>query len=127
MAVEAQRQTRGSESELGLEFGRRMQPTPQEARIVIQGGQALHGTVTVGGSKNATLALMAGVVLASTGVTGLKRVPRISDIANMATILRGLGVDAVFSEDQKNIRIRVTSWSEGSNDVRRVASKRIFF
>ncbi|WP_395088801.1 UDP-N-acetylglucosamine 1-carboxyvinyltransferase [Armatimonas sp.] len=108
MAVEAQRQTRGSESALGLEFGRRMQPTPQEARIVIQGGQALRGTVTVGGSKNATLALMAGVVLASTGVTGLRRVPRISDIANMATILRGLGVEVEFSEDQKNIRFDAT-------------------
>ena len=43
----------GMEPGAGLEFGRRMQPTPQEPRIVIRGGKVLQGTVTVGGSKNA--------------------------------------------------------------------------
>lgn len=93
---------------MGLETGRRMQPTPQEPRLVIEGGQPLRGTVQVGGSKNATLALLAGTVLAAKGVTHLKRVPRISDIANMATILRGLGITLEFSDDQQDIRIDAT-------------------
>lgn len=110
MAVE-ERQMLGMEPGAGLEFGRRMQPTPQEPRIVIRGGKVLQGTVTVGGSKNAALALMAGVVLASTGVTRLKRAPRISDIANMATILRGLGVEVTFSKDQQDIQCDATRLS----------------
>ena len=108
MAVEVEQPLSEGDIVVGLEQGRRMQPTPQEPRFVIQGGLPLRGSVSVGGSKNATLALMAGVVLASEGETNLLRVPRISDIANMAKILRGLGVEATFSEDQQNIRFNAT-------------------
>lgn len=88
-----------------------MQPTPSEPRIVIEGGKPLHGTIAVGGSKNATLALMAGVVLASEGTTHLHRIPRISDIANMATILRGLGITLEFSESRQDVHVDATRLS----------------
>lgn len=89
---------------VGIETGRRVTPTPMEPRIVVQGGKALRGTIPVSGSKNAALALMAGVVLASEGETILNNLPRISDIANMATILRGLGVKVVFHPSETTVQ-----------------------
>jgi UDP-N-acetylglucosamine 1-carboxyvinyltransferase len=108
MIVEVEKKTVSTGAKLGLEVGRRMQPTPSESRIVIEGGKPLVGTISVGGSKNATLALMAGVVLASEGITHLHRVPRISDIATMATILRGLGIVVEFSESRQDVSVDAT-------------------
>jgi len=56
----------------------------------IQGGARLSGRIAVDGSKNASLPLMAAALLADDPVT-LRRVPRLSDIANMAHLLAELG------------------------------------
>jgi UDP-N-acetylglucosamine 1-carboxyvinyltransferase len=63
----------------------------------IQGGTRLSGRITVDGSKNATLPLMAAALMAD-GLVRLRRVPELSDIANMARLLRELGceVDGEF-------------------------------
>ena len=74
---------------------------PAEARIVIVGGKRLKGTVAISGSKNASLALLAGSLLAQSGVTVLRNLPRISDIAIMAAILRELGVVVTFSDENR--------------------------
>ena len=47
-------------------------------KIYISGGARLNGLVKASGSKNATLAIMAGAVLAE-GVVTLRDVPRIGD------------------------------------------------
>ena len=109
MLAEVESVLGAEKTELGLELGRRINPTPREPRIVIQGGQPLKGNIYVGGSKNATLALMAGAVLASRGQTQLTRAPRISDIANMAIILRGVGIKVSFSDNQQNILFDATN------------------
>ncbi len=57
----------------------------------IQGGVQLHGEVTLSGSKNAALPMMAASLLAH-GKVRLKRVPHLTDIESMIRILRGLGV-----------------------------------
>lgn len=56
----------------------------------IQGGRRLSGRVTVEGSKNATLPLMAAALL-SDGTVTLRNVPELSDIANMTRLLAELG------------------------------------
>jgi UDP-N-acetylglucosamine 1-carboxyvinyltransferase len=61
------------------------------ARIIVEGGVSLRGTVTVSGAKNAALPIMAATLL-SDGPSVLKRVPDLRDIETMAEILRGLGV-----------------------------------
>jgi len=58
--------------------------------IVIDGGRRLAGTVRVRGAKNSALKLMAAALLAP-GVSMLRNVPDISDVAIMAEVLERLG------------------------------------
>jgi UDP-N-acetylglucosamine 1-carboxyvinyltransferase len=74
-------------------------------RIVVRGGARLRGEAAVSGSKNSTLALMAGALLAS-GETRLRNVPRLRDVDTMLEILRALGVRADWDpEDPHAVRI----------------------
>jgi UDP-N-acetylglucosamine 1-carboxyvinyltransferase len=84
---------------------------PAEPRIVIVGGRRLVGDVPVSGSKNAALALLAGTLLASEGVTVLRNLPRISDIRTMALILQALGVKLIFSDDETTVTVDATNLS----------------
>ena len=59
--------------------------------ICVTGGKRLSGEVRVSGSKNATLAIMAGALLAK-GPTVLTNVPRIGDVDTMVQMLQQLGV-----------------------------------
>jgi len=63
--------------------------------ICVVGGNRLKGDVRISGSKNGTLALMAGALLAK-GPTILENVPRIGDICTMVEMLRQLGVATRF-------------------------------
>src|SRR5690606_34603470 len=58
--------------------------------IRVDGGARLDGAVRVAGAKNSALKLMAAALLAE-GRTVLTNVPRITDIAIMAEVLRRLG------------------------------------
>ncbi|MFO0826923.1 MAG: UDP-N-acetylglucosamine 1-carboxyvinyltransferase [Phycisphaerales bacterium] len=79
----------------------------------IQGGRRLAGRVAIEGSKNAALPLMAAALLSDQPVT-LRNVPALSDISNMARLLRELGVDVagesgtmrLASVDQNQIHAR---------------------
>jgi UDP-N-acetylglucosamine 1-carboxyvinyltransferase len=59
--------------------------------FVIRGGKPLQGTVTVSGSKNAALPLMAASILAS-GPVHLRRVPNLADVTTLSHVLGSLGV-----------------------------------
>jgi len=75
-------------------------------RIVVQGGARLRGEVTVSGSKNASLALMAGALLAH-GETILSNLPRVRDVEAMCELLRALGAEAQWSaDDEHTLHIR---------------------
>jgi len=74
-----------------------------DIRYQVQGGIALRGDVTISGSKNATLPLIAGSVLCS-GETVLHNVPDLSDVRLMLEILDFLGAETSFQEG--TIRIR---------------------
>jgi UDP-N-acetylglucosamine 1-carboxyvinyltransferase len=67
-------------------------------QIIIEGGQALHGSVHVSGAKNAGLVLMAASIMAS-GNTILDNVPRIRDVEVMIEILNDIGVKSFWNED----------------------------
>lgn len=60
-------------------------------KLVITGGARLHGTIRSSGSKNSTLAIMAGALLGR-GETILRNVPQIGDVRTMMDMLRALGV-----------------------------------
>jgi len=60
-------------------------------KLLITGGTRLEGTVSVSGSKNGCLAIMAAALLGK-GETVLHNVPSIRDVHTMIEVLRALGV-----------------------------------
>ncbi len=60
-------------------------------KFIIRGGHPLHGTVTIAGAKNASLALMPATLL-SGGLCRLTNTPRLRDITTMSILLEQLGV-----------------------------------
>ena len=66
--------------------------------FLIHGGRPLAGTLRVGGSKNAALPLMATALLTDQPVE-LRDVPDLSDIRNMARLLRSLGCEVERREE----------------------------
>ncbi len=71
------------------------------------------------GSKNAAVAIFAGALLAQNGVSVLKGLPRISDLATMAELFRHLGVSVTFSENggTATIDARNLSRHEAPGDI----------
>jgi UDP-N-acetylglucosamine 1-carboxyvinyltransferase len=59
-------------------------------KFVIRGGNRLEGRVRVGGSKNATLAILGAALVGQDEIT-LRNVPDIGDIATMFDLLTALG------------------------------------
>ncbi|MEK7562880.1 MAG: UDP-N-acetylglucosamine 1-carboxyvinyltransferase [Patescibacteria group bacterium] len=74
-----------------------------DLRYRIRGGTPLRGDVTVSGSKNAALPLIAGSVLCA-GETVLRNVPKLRDIEVMLEILQFLGADTSFQDGTVRIR-----------------------
>jgi len=60
-------------------------------KFIIQGGKKLRGTVTIGGAKNASLALMPATLLAS-GNYELGNTPDLRDVVTMSRLLQTMGV-----------------------------------
>jgi UDP-N-acetylglucosamine 1-carboxyvinyltransferase len=71
--------------------------------FLIKGGVPLHGEVTISGSKNAVLPLMAATLL--TGDTCvIRHVPDLSDVRFMGKILESLGAEVKFEDGTLTIR-----------------------
>ena len=71
--------------------------------LLIRGGVPLHGEVTVSGSKNAALPIMAATLLTAEPCV-IHRVPDLSDVRFMGQILASLGATVRFEGDTLNIR-----------------------
>ena len=59
-------------------------------KIIIQGGKKLHGTISISGSKNASLPILASSILFDEKVV-LENVPIVQDIITMVKLLETLG------------------------------------
>ena len=80
----------------------------------ILGGRPLHGTTTVGGSKNAALPILAAALLIP-GRILLRRVPHLRDVVTMQRVLEHLGVEAGYDDhcfhvDATEIRSHEAPW-----------------
>jgi UDP-N-acetylglucosamine 1-carboxyvinyltransferase len=69
-----------------------------ETTLRIRGGARLEGSVQTHGAKNAALPIMAGALLAKGKVT-LHRVPRITDVSVMWSLLESLGARIRYEGD----------------------------
>ncbi|MBT5135952.1 MAG: UDP-N-acetylglucosamine 1-carboxyvinyltransferase [Phycisphaerae bacterium] len=82
----------------------------------IQGGNRLSGTITVDGSKNASLPLLAATLLTDEAVV-FEGVPNLSDIANMVRLLEELGCTATRVNSQIQIQSLDSSISHARYDI----------
>jgi len=66
-------------------------------KAIVTGGRKLHGSVTISGSKNASLPILAATILLH-GETTLTNVPNLLDVITMIRVLRALGLRAEYYE-----------------------------
>ncbi|WIG98417.1 UDP-N-acetylglucosamine 1-carboxyvinyltransferase [Myxococcus sp. SDU36] len=71
-------------------------------KIVIKGGQALHGEVQASGAKNAALPILASALLAD-GTSTYRNVPDLADVATMLKVLRTMGCDAERNTETSDV------------------------
>ncbi|HTH48648.1 MAG TPA: UDP-N-acetylglucosamine 1-carboxyvinyltransferase, partial [Candidatus Limnocylindria bacterium] len=71
--------------------------------FLIKGGVPLHGEVTISGSKNAVLPLMAATLLTADTCV-IRNVPDLSDVRFMGKILESLGAEVKFAGGTLTIR-----------------------
>ena len=64
------------------------------SKFIITGGRKLKGEATVNSSKNAAVAALMGSLI-NRGVTTLKNVPRIEEVARLAEVLESIGVKII--------------------------------
>ena len=67
-------------------------------KLVIRGGQPLHGEIVISGAKNAALPIMAATLLATEPVT-IANVPHLNDVTTMMELLGQLGAHLVVDEN----------------------------
>jgi len=67
-------------------------------KLIISGGNRLQGTVKIDGAKNSALSIMAATLLTK-DVCILRNVPRLTDVDIMAKVIRKLGVNVEWKED----------------------------
>ena len=80
-------------------------------KFIIEGtGEGLRGKVKISGAKNAVLPLLAACLLTEE-VCELHHVPPLSDVKNMAELLRELGAEVVFDEEQEIVRVHAAEIS----------------
>jgi len=64
----------------------------------IEGGNPLEGEVVISGAKNAVLPLQAAALLADGKMT-IRNVPRLKDVATLASLIEGMGVSVKVDKD----------------------------
>ena len=67
------------------------------AQMVINGGKRLSGSVTIGGAKNSTVAIIPAAILSDTPVV-LDSVPQIKDVYNLMDMLADMNVRSSFHD-----------------------------
>lgn len=72
-------------------------------KLVIKGGKKLSGTVSVSGSKNATLPIMAASLLSDSPST-VNNIPMVRDIKTMAELFRILGAKVFLETNTMHIQ-----------------------
>ena len=93
-------------------------------KLIIEGGARLKGEVTVSGSKNSVLPIMAATLLTDSPCI-IKGVPNLCDTNTMLKILRSLGKIAEF--DKGTVSIISTKHANFIADYKLVSTMRASF
>ena len=92
------------------------------ARYEIHGGNALNGSVTISGAKNAAVAILPAALLVA-GTCRIENVPDISDVRILLSILEGLGAKISY-EGRNTVLIDSTNITSTHPDTELVRKMR---
>ena len=67
-------------------------------KLLIKGGNSLHGTINCSGAKNAALPMIAATILCNEKIT-LKNLPYLQDITTMFELLGSMGANILLDEN----------------------------
>ena len=70
-------------------------------KLEIKGGRKISGIITISGSKNATLPILASTILTEKTIT-LKNIPIVKDVETMAELLNTIGSEVKINH--KNLQ-----------------------
>jgi len=73
-------------------------------KLEIKGGKKISGSVTISGSKNATLPILAATILTNKKVI-IKNIPIVNDVITMMELLSAIGSNIKFDKKNKKIEI----------------------
>ena len=73
-------------------------------KLEIKGGRKISGTITISGSKNATLPILAATILTNKKVI-IKNIPVVKDVITMVELLSTIGSGIKFDKKRKKIEI----------------------
>jgi UDP-N-acetylglucosamine 1-carboxyvinyltransferase len=90
-------------------------------KMLIKGGNRLHGTVNVQGAKNAALPVIAASILLKGQKLTLDKVPDLQDIQTMSDLLRHLGANVEFNAGHMVIDVpNELNWDTPADLVRKM-------
>ena len=75
-------------------------------KLVIKGGKQLEGTVSVSGSKNATLPIAVAASILGDGASAINNVPDLRDVGTLRSVLEVLGAVTKFKDSTLHIAPR---------------------
>ena len=73
-------------------------------KLIIVGGKKLNGSITISGSKNATLPILAASILSKNKIT-IQNIPLVKDVETMIDLLSLLGSKVKLNKKKKKIEI----------------------
>ena len=73
-------------------------------KFIVKGPSKIKGEVSISGSKNAALPILASTILFEKEVI-IKNLPRVKDIDTMINLLKSLGSEVKFSKNKKIVKI----------------------
>lgn len=97
-------------------------------KLIINGGNALKGSVDINGAKNAAVAILPAAIVACEGKCIIENIPDIEDVHCLERILRSLG-SRVSKVDNNTLEIdstKVNNYDACTEDVRRMRASYYF-
>ena len=76
-------------------------------KLQIKGKRFLKGSISISGSKNATLPILAGTILGKE--SNIKNIPLVKDVFTMINLLNSIGLKTKVNKKEKSVKIYNTS------------------
>jgi len=72
-------------------------------KLEIHGGRKISGSITISGSKNATLPILVATILSNKKIT-IKNIPIVNDVLTMVKLLSAIGSSIKLNKKKKQLK-----------------------